>query len=91
MRRYPASPFFISYATSGALGANVDLVAAGGTNCCAIRVGQAGDLAVKRARDGSIIVIPSVQVGETVEVEATEMVAASTTAQKITVYWPPGA
>ncbi len=91
MRRYPASPFFISYATSGALGANVNLVSDGGTNCCAIRVGQAGDLAVKRARDGATVVIPSVQVGETVEVEATEIVSATTSAQKITVYWPPGA
>ena len=82
-----SSPKIESYATGGALGEDVDLVAVGGNPCRAIRVGQAGDLVVKDARDGSAKTIPSVTAGETVFVQAVALVASGTTAQKITVLW----
>lgn len=83
-----SSPFIQSYATGGALAANVDLVAEGGGPCRAIRVGQAGNLVVHDARTPTTPkTIPDVLAGETVYVSAVTLVASGTTAQKITVLW----
>lgn len=82
-----SSPFYESYAPSGALGADVDLQAAGGGPCRAIRVGQAGDLVVKDARTNTNKTIPAMTAGETLPISALALVASGTTAQKITVLW----
>lgn len=75
-----------SYALAGALAGDVDLVADGGEPCRAIRVGAAGDLAIVNA-SGDSTVIPALLAGETIRVRASKLVAALTTAQKITVLW----
>lgn len=81
-----SSPYFESYAPSGALASNVDLNAISGP-CRAIRVGTGGDLTVTRARDGSSVTISGLVDGETIMIQATSIISATTTAQKITVLW----
>lgn len=82
-----SSPRFRSYAPSGALGADVNLSTDGdGTPCRAIRVGVSGDLVVTDGT-GTDVTIYSLQIGETVNVQATAIKSAGTTAQKITVFW----
>lgn len=85
--RLVSSPFAASYATSGALGANVDFSALGYGVCRAVRVGTAGDLVLTMARDSTPVTIYSVQAGETLNVQALGITASGTTAQKITVFW----
>ncbi len=75
-----------SYALAGALSGDVDLNADGGEPCRAIRVGTAGDLAIVNA-SGTSTVIPSLLAGETIRVRASKLLAAGTTAQKITALW----
>lgn len=81
-----ASPYFESYAPSGALGANVTFDTALGP-CRAIRVGTGGDLTVTRARDGASVTISGLVDGETIMIQALAIISATTTAQKITVLW----
>ena len=85
--RLASSPFAVSYATSGALGANVDFSALGYGICRAIRVGQGGDIVLTMARDSTAVTFYSVQDGETIYVQALGITASGTTAQKITVLW----
>lgn len=75
-----------SYALSGPLGSDINLEAEGGGPCRALRVGSVGDLAIVNA-DGSSNVIPAMLAGETIHVQAIQVLAAGTTAQKITVLW----
>jgi|GEM_PF-4173476 len=81
-----SSPYFESYAASGALASNVDLSAISGP-CRAIRVGTGGDLTVTRARDGQSVTISGLINGETIMIQALSIISATTTAQKITVLW----
>lgn len=81
-----SSPYFESYAASGALSGNVTFDAALGP-CRAIRVGTGGDLTVTRARDGSSVTISGLVDGETIMIQALAILSATTTAQKITVLW----
>ena len=85
--RLGSSPFAKSYAPAGVLGADVDLQADGGGPCRFLRVGQAGNLALTCARGGVAVIIYAVAVGELVRVQARSIVAADTTAQKITAFW----
>ena len=95
------STVFKSYAAGGALGADVDLVAdyqakytsgnpnslPAGKPCRAIYVGAAGDLGVVDGT-GATVVIAALPAGSFLNgISAVKLVAASTTAQKITVFW----
>jgi len=75
-----------SYALTGALTADVDLLLEGLGPCTAIRVGAAGDLSVVGA-DGIAVPLPALIAGEVVDIQATKILAAGTTATKITVFW----
>jgi hypothetical protein len=75
-----------SYATAGALGANVDLRSEGGTLCRRIRVATGGNLVVTMA-DGVDVTIYTLLDGESVDVQASAIKSSGTTAQKITVFW----
>jgi hypothetical protein len=81
-----SSGFAQSYAPSGALGADVDLVAAGGGPCRFFTVGVAGNLELVTS-EGADVIVYAVQLGQKVEVEGKTLKAAGTTAQKITAYW----
>ena len=75
-----------SYATSGALGADVDLRAdLGGRPSSFLRVGLAGDVAIVTSF-GDTVTIYAVAVGERIEVSAVKLLAAGTSAQKISVF-----
>lgn len=80
-----ASPRVKSYATSGALGADVDLVAEFGGPVRQLRVGVAGDMKLVFP-DGSEDTIYAVQIGEPIPVQATKIRASGTTAQKISAF-----
>jgi len=80
-----SSPRVKSYATSGALGADVDLAAEFGGPVRQLRVGVAGDLKLAFP-DGSEDTIYSVQIGEPIPVHASKIRAVGTTAQKITAF-----
>lgn len=66
--------------------ADTDLVAEGKASCRRIRVTTAGNLVVKRASDGASITLAFAS-GETQEISALALVATSSTAQGIQVYW----
>lgn len=75
-----------SYALTGALTADVDLLLEGLGPCTAIRVGAAGDLAVVGA-DGTALVVPGLIGSEVLHLQAVKLLAAGTTVAKITVFW----
>jgi hypothetical protein len=75
-----------TYALAGPLAGDADLIADGGEPCRGIRVGAAGDIAIVDA-GGASTTIPAVLAGETLRVRAAKLLAAGTTAQKITVLW----
>lgn len=85
--RLGSSPFAKSYATSGVLGADVDLGADGGGPCRRIYIGGTGNLVVKCARGGASVTYYALPVGKTIEIQATSLVASGSTATKITVEW----
>lgn len=80
-----SSPRAKSYATSGALGGDVDLVAEFGGPVRMLRVGVAGDLKLVFPDDSEDIIY-SVQIGEPVLVHASKIRASGTSAQKITAF-----
>lgn len=79
-----ASAHFVAYA--GAV-ADTDLVAEGGGAACRrIRCTGAGNLVVRRASDGALVTVPFLA-GETQEISANALVAASSTATGVVAYW----
>lgn len=76
-----------SYAISGALGGDVNLASSSELGGLArrLRVGVSGDVEVVCA-DGTSLIIYNVQVGEGVDVQVAKLIAAGTTAQKITAF-----
>lgn len=77
------SAHFVVY--TGAI-ADTNLVAEGLAPCRRIRATAAGNLVVKRASDDASIVLPFLA-GETQEVSANALVAASSTVVGCTVFW----
>lgn len=77
------SAHFVAY--PGAV-ADTNLVTEGLGPCRRIRVTTAGNLVVKRASDNTNITL-AFAAGETQEVSANALVAASSTAQGVQVYW----
>lgn len=79
-----SSPFhFVAY--PGPV-ANTNLATEGLMPCRRIRCSVAGDLVVKRASDGASVTLPFAA-GETMEIQALELVAAGSTAEGLTVFW----
>lgn len=74
---------YVAYA--GAV-ADTDLSAEGKGPCRRIRCTVAGNLVVKRASDGANVTVPFAA-GETQELQALALVAASSTATGVTVFW----
>lgn len=93
--QYYSSPFWVEYL---AFGSDIDLTSAsygaadmtkgggGGQNCRRIRIGSAGNIALKRP-DGTSITTTGLVAGEVLDVEATTILAAGTTITNCTVYW----
>ena len=82
-----SSPHYVSYAPSGALGSNIDIVADLTAPCRAIRVGVGGDIVLTPVFPGaSDITIKNVQSGETLYVMAITIKSTGTTAQQITIF-----
>lgn len=80
---YDASSHFQTYA--GAI-ADTDLVAEGKAPCRRIRANAAGTLVVKRASDKASITL-NFLAGETLAVQATDLVAAGSSVVGVTVFW----
>ncbi len=78
-----SSSHFVAY--TGAV-ADTDLVLEGKAPCRAIRAIVGGFVVVKRASDKASVILP-IAAGETLQVCATDLVSASSTATGITVYW----
>ncbi len=84
-RSIPCAAVGESFAMTGALADDIDIAALHGP-CVGVRVAQAGDLTLEMAT-GQELTIPAVQTGESVWVQAVKIIAATTTAQKLTVWW----
>lgn len=80
-----SSPTARTYATSGVLVEDVNVVPVFNGPGRFFRVGVAGDVKVE-CGDGHVETIYAVQVGETQLLQINKLIAVGTTAQKITVY-----
>jgi len=78
-----ASFHFVAY--PGAI-ADTDLSAEGRGPCRRIRATAAGNLVVKRASDNTNVTLPMLA-GESMDIQATSLVAASSTVVGCVVFW----
>jgi hypothetical protein len=84
-RSIPCASVGKTFAAAGALSADVDIATLHGP-CVGVRVGAAGDLTLELPT-GQELTIPAVLAGETVWAQAVKIIAATTSAQKLTVWW----
>jgi len=81
-----SSPFIVLYAAPGA-GADVDLVAVGGATCRRIIVGGNGTMSITVG--GATTTIPAnvLAISPSLDVKASHLIAAGTTATNVLVLW----